>query len=129
EARLFEVERFDAGAAGLDWSLLADARNPASIMTALSAQGKATVLAAPRLFALNNEPAILKTGALTLSVTPQIATNAVVMLSLSSVLPSPADAEAEADTLARVAGGETVVVSGFSFGRDTKRGWFGRSAG
>jgi len=81
---------------------------------------------------LNNEPAIVRSEALTLSVTPQIASDGVVMLSLTPMLTTPAIAES--DTLARVADGETLVISGFTRSREVRErtnqglrgGWFGR---
>jgi type II secretory pathway component GspD/PulD (secretin) len=133
DARVVEVELNDDHAAGLDWAALAQTRDLAAVMAALAAQGKVSILANPRLMALNNEPAIIRTTGLTVSVTPQIATDAMVMLSLTPILPAPMTAEA--DTLARVADGETIVISGFSRDRETKErkntgltgGWFGRS--
>ena len=77
-----------------------------------------TILASPRLVALNNEPAIVKTDAFTLSVTPQIAGDGVIMLSLSPMLSAPSPNAS--DTLARVADGETIVISGLSREREVK---------
>jgi len=133
DARVVEVELNDDHAAGLDWAALAQTRDLAAVMAALAVQGKVSILANPRLMALNNEPAIIRTTGLTVSVTPQIATDAMVMLSLTPILPAPLTAEA--DTLARVADGETIVISGFSRDREIKErkntgltgGWFGRS--
>src|SRR5206468_404052 len=90
-------------------------------------------VAQPRLFALNNEPAIVRTDAVTFSVTPQIAGDAVVTLSLSPIVKMPA--AAESDMIVRVADGETLVVWGFTRDRETRErknvglsgGWFGRS--
>jgi type II secretory pathway component GspD/PulD (secretin) len=74
-----------------------------------------------------------------LSVTPQISADGVVMLSLSPILATRAPANDnptvvrraihEADTLARVADGETLVLSGFTRERAiaAKNGWFGRN--
>ena len=81
---------------------------------------------------MNNEPAIVRSETLTLSVTPQIAPDGVVMLSLTPMLKAPAIAES--DTLARVADGETLVISGFTRNREVRErtnqglrgGWFGR---
>jgi len=98
-----------------------------------------SVVANPRLLVLNNEPAIVRAVAtetpsrdgagaafsegFVLNVTPQISADGVVMLSLSPVMATrtPPDNPArerrsihEADTLARVAGGETLVISGFT---------------
>jgi type II secretory pathway component GspD/PulD (secretin) len=155
EARVIEVEIKDEKAQSLDWSAVsallvgdqtaaqrATARpsftglrvtDLAKLMAALEAQGKVTVLANPRLLTVNNEPAIVRTDALTISVTPQIAPDAAVMLSVSPIVTGPTPVES--DMLARVADGETLVIPGFTHGRDVretkaagiKGGWFGRS--
>ena len=127
-------------------------------MAALAEQGKVSLIADPQLLALNNEPAIVRATtesrpsdrkdnerpalpAVTLSVTAQIAPDGIVMLSLSPIVAvrssagPPEDQVHEADTLARVADGETIVVAGFSRQREVrerrnagvKGGWFGRS--
>ena len=104
----------------------------ARLMTLLEAQGKVSVVASPRLLTLNNEPAIVRTDAATFSVTPQIAGDGIVTLSLSPILNAPM--LAESDTIARVADGETLVMSGFSRDREIRErktvgmtgGWFGR---
>jgi type II secretory pathway component GspD/PulD (secretin) len=130
-------------------------------MAALATQGKVSVLANPRLLALNNEPAVVRSTSpvsgtregdrerddegVTLGVTPQIAGEGVVMLSLSpivSVRSTDADdktpaftAIGETDTLARVGDGETIVVAGFTREVEIKErknagrkgGWFGRA--
>ena len=155
DARLIEVELDDEKATGVDWSVVsarlvadltaaerATARpsltgmritDVAKLMAALAAQGKVAIVASPRLLALNNEPAIVRTDAVTFSVTPQIAGDAVVTLSLIPIVRSPA--VAESDMIARVADGETLVVWGFTRDRETRErrnvgvrgGWFGRS--
>ena len=154
DARIVEVELKDEKATMLDWSLVAAAMTgtpaPASasparrsltglrvtdlsrLMSVLGAQGKITTIQNVRLITLNNEPAIVRSDALTIGVTPQIAADGVVMLSLTPIVKTPA--LAEFDTLARVADGETLVVSGFTRDRDVrertnlglKGGWFGR---
>ena len=129
-------------------------------MSALEAQGAVSLIANPRIQVVNNEPAIVRAssqppdtesgasargalGSFTLSVTPQIAPGGIIMLSLSPMLKldSPAGggdrtvSTREADTLARVADGETIVLSGFGHQRETAErrvagtsgGWFGRS--
>ena len=66
------------------------------------------------------------------SVTPQIAGDSVVTLSVTPIVSSPA--VFESDMLARMADGETLVVSGFTRDREVKErqaagvngGWFGR---
>lgn len=179
DARVIEVELSDENAQALDWTALAQATtgavptagraalsglrviDMAKFMTALAAQGTVSVLASPRLLALNNEPAIVRAvsarspgdahaaatrttiESFTLSVTPQIAPGGIVMLSLRPILTlqSPADhgrstaTTREADTIARVADGETIVMAGFGRDHETrerkatglKSGWFGRS--
>jgi type II secretory pathway component GspD/PulD (secretin) len=82
---------------------------------------------------MNNEPAIVRTDAVAVSVTPQISSDAVVTLSVSPIVKAPI--VAESDMLARVADGESLVISGFTRERETRErravgrsgGWFGRS--
>src|SRR5205807_3671426 len=101
-------------------------------MRLIGDQGKVATLQSNRMVSLNNEPAIVRSETLTLSVTPQIGPDGVVMLSLTPMLNAPA--LAEADTLARVADGETLVISGFTRNREVREranlglrgGWFGR---
>ena len=154
EARVLEVEPNDEKAAGIDWSAvsaeLAAARTPAerasprraltalritdaqTLIDRLAAQGKVTVVAAPRLLTLNNEPSIVHTETLTFTVTPQIASDSVLTLSFTPIV--KAAAEVESDMIARVADGETLVVSGFTRDREIREkknvgiggGWFGR---
>jgi type II secretory pathway component HofQ len=154
DVRVLEVELTDDKAAGVDWPALTTelgvqpqgvqnpparpsltgmrVADPGRLVHLLEAQGKVTVVASPRLVTLNNEPAIVRTDALTISVTPQIAADSIVTLSLSPIVRTPA--LAESDLLARVADGETLVVSGFTSERETRErktvgtsgGWFGR---
>jgi type II secretory pathway component GspD/PulD (secretin) len=99
-------------------------------LTLLADQGKVETLQSSRLITLNNEPSIVRSETLTLSVTPQIAPDGVVMVSVTPMLNAPG--LAESDTLARVADGETLVISGFTHSRDVREpvaqrsGWFGR---
>ena len=66
------------------------------------------------------------------SVTPQISSDSVLTLSLTPLVSSPA--VLESDMLARVADGETLVISGFTRSREVRErtnqglrgGWFGR---
>jgi len=133
EARVLEVELNDEKAVALDWSALRQARDADKVMAALTAQGKVTMLANPRLVTLNNEPAIVRTDAITLSITPQISPDAIVTLSLSPMLAAPQ--ALQADMVARVADGETIVIAGLGRDRETKEkknvgitgGWFGRA--
>ena len=132
-ARVVEVELGGNKAATLDWTGLRQTRDREQVMAALAAQGTVTILAAPRLVVLNNEPAIVRTETVTIAVTPQIAEDSVVTLSLSPLVGSPQTLQA--DMIARVSDGETIVVAGF--GRDqesrekksstTSGGWFGHS--
>ena len=153
DAQIVEVELNDANAAGVDWRILSAALTagpPAAaasgrrlltglrvtdlsrFMTLLAEQGKVGTLHSARLTTLNNEPAIVRSDSLTLTVTPQIAPDGVVMLSLTPMMKAPA--VAESDTLARVADGETLVISGFMRSREVRErtnqglrgGWFGR---
>jgi type II secretory pathway component GspD/PulD (secretin) len=117
-----------------------------------------SVLADPHILALNNETAIVRAAThvgsqgsqgtdeegVTLAVTPQIAGDGVITLSLSPIVgvrvsegdnrTPPVTAVRESDTLARVVDGETLVVSGFTREREIRErttglrgGWFGRS--
>ncbi len=133
DVRVVEVELDENHASGLDWTALAQVRDLARVMTALAAQGKVTLVANPRLTSLNNEPALMKTTGLTISVTAQIGADATIVLNLTPILPAPGIAES--DMLARVGDGETIVISGFSRDREIKErkamgvtgGWFGRA--
>jgi type II secretory pathway component HofQ len=153
DAQIVEVELNDATAPGVDWRVMAAAlaagpsaatasgRRPLTgmrvtdlprFMSLLGDQGKVATLHSARLTTLNNEPAIVRSDALTLTVTPQISVDGVVMLSLTPMMKAPA--VAESDTLARVADGETLVISGFMRNREVREranlgfrgGWFGR---
>jgi len=154
DARVVEVELKDLASTGVDWhviaaGLTAGPSTPAAppvrraltglrvtdltrFMNLLGEQGKVNTIQNNRLVTLNNEPAIVRSETLTLSVTPQIAPDGVVMLSLTPILNAPAIVES--DTLARVADGETLVISGFTRNREVRErtnlglrgGWFGR---
>jgi type II secretory pathway component HofQ len=105
-------------------------------LAALASVGKVTTLADPHVLALNNETAVVRgsQGAqgsqgspgsqdISLAVTPQIEDDGVIMLSLSHIVDlkiASADRTAyaavateEADTVARMLNGETLIVSGF----------------
>jgi len=157
DTRIVAVELTDAASPGIDWRVIAAGLgNPSgggpaaaaapprrgltslrvtdlpAFLTLLGEQGKVDTIQNARLTTLNNEPAIVRSDTLTLSVTPQVAADGRVMLSLTPMLKSPA--LAEADTLARVASGETLVISGFTHTREIRErknsgragGWFGR---
>ena len=153
DVRVVEVVLNDEKAHGVDWTVLATpmseppgappvmrptltgmrVTNVARLLALLEAQGIVTTLSKPRLIAMNNEPALLKTDAMTLAVTPQISSDSSLTLAVSPMLKLPA--AGESDLLVRVADGETLVVTGFGFDRETRErkavgaggGWFGRS--
>jgi type II secretory pathway component HofQ len=177
DMRIVEVELNDADAQGLDWTNLAAGEraegetskpniiglrvaDATELMAGMAAQGRVSVVAAPRLLALNNEPALVRAttdapgarpgqrpalGSVTLEVTPQIASDGAITLSLSPIV-TLQDADGgggapavvtirEADTTARIASGETLVLGGFTRQRETRErqnagvrgGWFGRT--
>jgi len=153
EARVVEVELNDEKAAGVDWSAVAVGQvgelvpgqrppvrtsltglrvtNVTRLLASLAAQGKVYELTHLRLLTLNNEPAIVRNDSLTLSVTPQIAPEAIT-LSLTPIVTAPP--VAEADVIARMVDGETLALSGFTHDRETRErkrvgitgGWLGR---
>ena len=133
EARVLEVELNDEKATSLDWTGLRQTRDLEKVMAALSAQGAVKLLANPRLQVLNNEPAIVRTDAITVSVTPQISPDGVVTLGVTPLVAAPQPLQA--DMVARVADGETIVIAGLGRYRETRErksagtagGWFGRS--
>jgi type II secretory pathway component GspD/PulD (secretin) len=155
DARVIEFEPTDAKAAGIDWSALAVKMSGAAtadipvatrqtmnglrvtdvgrLLGLLRDQGTVTVVANPRLLTLNNETSIVRTETMSFSVTPQISGESVLTLSLTPILKTPA--VIESDMLARVADGETLVISGFTRDREIKEkkavgingGWFGRA--
>jgi len=180
DARVFEVALSGPGAPSIDWKavatrtaagtqafpgraaagLMADAD---AVQNAIAEQGAITMIAAPHVVALNNEPAVMRVGTqsvsfesastitpdgsrrrdsrptpvlegLTLTVTAQIAADGIVQLSISpsyasrqSQVKSPEGGSFpvlrinEADTMARVRAGETVVLSGFLDDRETTK--------
>ena len=113
-----------------------------AIQTALAAQGDVRVVGAPDVTAMNNEPAIMRAGTpgvalLTLTVIPQISADGLVQLSVSPSWEERRDPSrkgestsrvAEADTVARVLDGSTVVLSGFLRSRDVMKKATGLSA-
>ena len=153
DAQVIEVELSDEHAAGIDWAAVRTQLNGAAsaadrtarraltglratdvarLLELLAAQGATTMVANPSLLAVNNEPAIVKTDALTVSVTPQAGGDGAIMLDVTPIVSAPIVEESE--MLARVADGETLVIGGFTRDREvhekknlgTKGGWFGR---
>jgi type II secretory pathway component GspD/PulD (secretin) len=163
DVRVVEVELNDADAEMVDWAAAAAGAEAEGVvpgrasmvglrvtdvnqlLAGLAAQGRVVTVAAPRVLALNNEPALVRAaaeapaarsgerpavGGVTLEVTPQISANSVVTLSLSPIVTlqdaaagqrSPAVTTIrETDTLARVADGETLVLGGFTRQRETR---------
>jgi len=121
-----------------------DLADPSLVVSALAAQGVVRVLARPRVVAMNNEPAYMRVGresasaatgpadaaggaaeGLVLMVTPQIAADGIIQMSVSPSVTErtgqttsaeedavPVVSVREADTLVRVRSGETAVISG-----------------
>jgi type II secretory pathway component GspD/PulD (secretin) len=133
QARILEVTLKDAAA--IDWRAVRDklslprdapeaglAADPAALQAALADQGDVRVLSAPDVTAINNEPALIRAGtpgvsSLTLSVVAQIGADGIVQLSVSQVWEEqPAGQKlpqvAEADSVARVRDGRTVLIAG-----------------
>jgi type II secretory pathway component HofQ len=117
DVRVLELEMND-DKASLDWTGLRQTRDAEKVMAALNAQGAVHVLANPRLTVLNNEPGIVKTDAVTLSITPQVSPDAVITLGLTPLISSPQ--ALEADMVARVADGDTIVIAGLGRDRETR---------
>ena len=154
DARVIEVEPNDAKAPGIDWAGVAAKMSGAptadvpiatrqtmnglrvtdvgKLLGLLGDQGTVTVVSNPRLLTLNNETSIVRTETMSFSVTPQISGDSVLTLSLTPIVKSPT--MIESDMLARVADGETLVLSGFTRDREVTEkkavgisgGWFGR---
>jgi type II secretory pathway component GspD/PulD (secretin) len=162
DAQVIEVELNEEYPAGIDWraigAQLTGTASPAArsrraltglratdlarLLELLESQGTVATLATPSLLAVNNEPAIVRSDALTISVTPQAGGDGAIMLAVTPIVSArPASAKAaadalaiESDMLARVADGETLVLAGFMRDREvrerrnlgTRGGWFGR---
>ena len=141
QAWVVEVALDASHAAGLDWSGVAGrssggvtvtGTSARALLSALAGQGAVNVLATPRVSAMNNEPAVMRADGITLTVTPQIAADGFVQMSIT---PSVADRDdappaggaaprpgvREADTFVRVRAGETVVISGLMRQRGAAR--------
>jgi MSHA biogenesis protein MshL len=173
DARILEVELNDAAAASIDLASLARGAGvtggsaaqrqmisglaPGDVprfMAALAAVGKVSLLGDPHIVALNNEPAIVRASrrggtladeeGITLTLTPQIAAEGTITLSLSPIVSQqiaepdgkrPAVTSVRAtDTVARLANGGTIALAGFTRTRESrdrqdagiKGGWFGK---
>jgi type II secretory pathway component GspD/PulD (secretin) len=136
DAQIVEVELNDEKAAGIDWKAVRSRtlRPPevTRLLEQLATQGKTTTLAAPTLVSVNNEPAIVKSDALTLTVTPAASGDGAIMLDVVPVVTAPLAEQAA--MLARVGDGDTLILGGFTFDREFKEkktvglsgGWFGR---
>jgi type II secretory pathway component GspD/PulD (secretin) len=154
DAQVIEIELGDEQSTSVDWTAVASqlsggqtsapraaprraltglrVTDIARLLSLLEMQGKVARLASPRMLTMNNEPSIVRTEEVVFSVTPQITSDGVVTLSVSPIVKAPA--VAESDMLARVADGETLVISGFTRGREVRErkpvgisgGWFGR---
>jgi type II secretory pathway component GspD/PulD (secretin) len=139
QSRVFEVTRADS--TPIDWAALASrtgsgvrALSPGAAgwrvddfdawLRTIAGIGSLRHIASPALLAMNNEPATLTAedpaiqSELSLSVTPQIAADRIIHL---HVAPSYVDRlgttagqfKAAADTVVRIADGDTVIVGGF----------------
>ena len=154
QAMVIEVELNDEFPAGLERQRL-NMKDMPGILSALASQGTVNVIATPRVTALNNEPAIMRVGTqdvffktttqtdavtgrtshttephailegVVLSVTPQIAGDGMINMSISPSLTertgetesrfgdtAPILSVREADTVVRVHDKETIVVAG-----------------
>lgn len=120
-------------------------------MTALETQGTVVTLARPQLLTLNNEMALVRASRsigsssaaqqnVSLGVTPQVAEGQVMLNVTPIVVQQTADQPPvtmlqEADMIARVRDGETIVIAGITRESETRErrsagtrgGWFGRS--
>jgi type II secretory pathway component GspD/PulD (secretin) len=156
DARVLEVTVDDPEAPALDVAALIRGDQPTGsvarpmvsglgpadvtrFLAALTARGKVSVLATPRVLVLNNEPALVRAASrpadgsasggvgdheeFTLGVTPQITTDGVIMLSLTPIVTVHTNADTtnprptlvrETDTIARIADGESIIVAGFT---------------
>jgi len=141
EAQVFEVTLKDAASIdwravrqglglGSDAAVAGLAANPAALRIVLAAQGTLRTLWTPEVTALNNEPALMRvatpgSSSLTLTVVPQISSDGIVQLSVSHsweehaedrrtgiLKTTPITRVADADTVARVVDGSTIVLTG-----------------
>jgi MSHA biogenesis protein MshL len=154
EGRVLEVTL--TSGASIDWravrekvGLPLDAQNASlgadiqAIQAAIAGQGDIRVIGAPDVTTMNNEPAIMRAGTpgvalLTLTVIPQISADGLVQLSVSPSWEEhredaarkgePTTHVMEADTVARVLDGNTVVLSGLLRSRAVMKKASGLSA-
>jgi MSHA biogenesis protein MshL len=151
---VIEVVLHDEFAGGLDLRRL-NSKDVAGLLSALATQGAVNVMASPTVTALNNEPAIMRVGTqdvffktttqtdavtgrvfhttepqsvtegIVLSVTPQIASDGMINISISPSFTertgeatsrfgdtAPILSVRQADTMVRVHDTETIVVAG-----------------
>ena len=118
EARVLEIELNDEKASALDWTGLRQTRDVEKVIAALAAQGAVKLLANPRVQSMNNEPGLVSTDAVTLSITPQISSDGIITLAMTPVVATPAPLQA--DMVARVADGETIVIAGLGRDRESR---------
>ena len=136
QAMVIEVELNDEFAAGIDRQRL-NMKDLPGLLSALASQGTLNVLARPTVTAMNNEPAIMRAGTqdstdpqtltagVVLSVTPQIAADGMINMSIVPSLTertgesasrfgetAPSVSVRDADTVVRVHDQETIVVAG-----------------
>jgi type II secretory pathway component HofQ len=153
QARILDVTL--TGGASIDWrgvrhtlGLPPDSVEPGlsadidAVQGAIAAQGTVSVISAPDVITLNNEPAILRAGTpgealFTLTVIPQISADGLIQLSVSPSWDERIGTDRSAgagvmrvsdiDTIARVRDGNTVPLSGFVHSSDVtqKVGGFG----
>jgi MSHA biogenesis protein MshL len=105
----------DAPTAGL-------AADAGALLAALSSQGDIRTLWTPEITTLNNEPALVRldtagSTSLTLTVVPQIAPDGSVLLAIAHSWQersgdTPVTRSSESDTVARVASGRALLISG-----------------
>jgi MSHA biogenesis protein MshL len=152
EARVLEVRL--AGTAAVDWKVVAAQAGAPSradstaglrvtdfdgLLRAIAGFGPVRTLAASRILAMNNEPAVMRVGSdgavfesagegrtgadraaagdLTLTIVPQIGSDGIVHMIVSPSLAEHGtvrgpSAIVEADSVMRVRGGDTVVIAG-----------------
>jgi len=150
EATAVEVDLNDTSRASVDWGAVLDRLSIAGttasrgamsalslpggsvrpVLQALAEQGAVRVLASPRIVAMNNQPALVRSEGrpgFMLTVTPQISSTGMIIMNVHPRFTgriesdegrgggaSPIMSVREADTLVRVRQGDTAVLSGFT---------------